>query len=352
MANLMIYGATGYTGQLCVEHAVETGLRPVIAGRSEASTSKIATPLGLEFRAFDLADPSRIAKALDGIDAVLHCAGPFRNTAAPMVQGCLNAGCHYLDITGEPDVFISHLARDGEARDKGVMILPGAGFDVVPTDCVSAMLKAALPEVTEITLGFAGMTQPSRGSLRTVLNDVGDPPMLLRGGDLQPFPDASTIRMDFGDGPEEAFATTWGDLITAPVSTGVENIAVYMVPPVSAKPLLKMPQWGKNLLGSRLGQKVLNWYIDRQPAGPDADNLATGRARIFGRAEAPDGNTVDCLIETPEAYALTAISAIELLRRAGESAQPGFQTPSKFAGAEFVLELPGVRRLAEEAAKG
>src|SRR5207237_1168186 len=79
--------------------------------------------------------------ALDAIDLrdvalVLHCAGPFIHTSRPMVEACVKAGAHYLDITGEIAVFESILNRD----EQHVTLLPGVGFDVVPTDCLGAML--------------------------------------------------------------------------------------------------------------------------------------------------------------------------------------------------------------------
>lgn len=342
----MIYGATGYTGKLCAEEAVKRGLQPILAGRSEDSLRKIADPLGLQIRAFGLGNPVEIVDGLQGVDAVLHCAGPFLNTAAPMVLGCIKAGCHYLDITGEPDVFADHVAIGAEAQANGVMVLPGCGFDVVPTDSTAAMLVKEMPDATEIILAFAGLTQPSRGSLRTVLKDVAKPQMCTKDGKMQPFTNAAAIKIDFGNGLEKAVPNTWGDLVTAPVSTGVGNVAVYFVPPASAKPLLAMPQFVKQMLATGAGQAMLNWYIDRKPAGPDADELSSGRARVFGRATNANGDVVESLIETPEAYALTAISAVELLSRAGTNAVPGFQTPSLFAGADFVLTLPGVRKLA------
>ena len=141
----MVYGANGYTGRMVVAEAVKRGLRPVLAGRNSAELQAIAAPHDLPVRVFGLDEAGSVRAALDGMKLVLHCAGPFSATAAPMLEGCLAAGAHYLDITGEIDVFAHCHAQEARARDAGIVVLPGSGFDVVPTDCMAAMLKRDLP---------------------------------------------------------------------------------------------------------------------------------------------------------------------------------------------------------------
>ena len=122
----MIYGANGYTGELVARLAVARGERPVLAGRNAAAVGAL----------------------LEEVDAVAHCAGPFVWTAKPMVDACLATGTHYVDVTGEPDVFEAVLARDAEAAAAGITLLTGGGFDVVPTDCLAGLLAAELPDAT------------------------------------------------------------------------------------------------------------------------------------------------------------------------------------------------------------
>ena len=111
----LIYGANGYSGALIACEAQARGLRPILAGRS-AAVQALATELGLEARSFALDQPAAVRAGLEGVALVLHCAGPFSATSAPMVAACLAAGSHYLDITGEIDVFEALAARDGEAK--------------------------------------------------------------------------------------------------------------------------------------------------------------------------------------------------------------------------------------------
>jgi short subunit dehydrogenase-like uncharacterized protein len=131
---LLIYGAYGYTGRLVVSEARAAGLRPVLAGRDASALAAMAGPLGLDHRATSLDDQGGLDTALEGARVVLHCAGPFVQTSRAMVDACLRRGVHYLDVTGELAVFEAIAARDAEARACGVTLLPGVGFDVVPSD--------------------------------------------------------------------------------------------------------------------------------------------------------------------------------------------------------------------------
>ena len=160
----MIYGANGYTGKLVVEEAVRRGLRPVLAGRSAQALQALAAPHGLPVRAFGLDDAQALRTGLNGIGLVLHCAGPFSSTCAPMLEACLDVGAHYLDITGEIDVFAHCHAQDARAQQKGIVVIPGSGFDVVPTDCMAAQLKQLLPSATELVLAFEAGGGPSPGT--------------------------------------------------------------------------------------------------------------------------------------------------------------------------------------------
>jgi len=125
----MIYGANGYTGELTAREAVRRGQRPILAGRNAAAIEALARELGCESRVFDLDAPH-----LDGIQAVLHCAGPFSHTSKPMVNACLAAGAHYLDITGEIAVFESVFRRDADAKQRGIVEITPAVMDTARSE--------------------------------------------------------------------------------------------------------------------------------------------------------------------------------------------------------------------------
>ena len=253
----MIYGANGYTGRLIAQEAKQRGLSPILAGRSDA-VATLAQELGFEHRRFDLADRNAVRTGLDGVRLVLHCAGPFSATSAPMLEGCLAAGAHYLDITGEIDVFAHCHAQDVRARERGIVVLPGAGFDVVPTDCLAALLKRELPTATHLVLAFEAGGGPSPGTAKTSVEGLGKGGRARIDGELRRVPLAWKTRSFVRDGqPRTAMTIPWGDVYTAYLSTGIPNVEVYMaVPPATIKRLRRLRLLGP-LLGTGLVQSFL-----------------------------------------------------------------------------------------------
>ena len=162
-ARILIYGATGYTGTLIARHAKDRGLCPILAARHPAKLKSLAESLGFAYRVVQLEDANRLAEALGDIHVVLNVAGPFSATSAPMVDACLRTFTHYLDITGEVPVFEDLYRRDAEARSRRLMIMPGVGFIVVPSDCLAAHVARMLPEAEHLAIGISRSTLLSRG---------------------------------------------------------------------------------------------------------------------------------------------------------------------------------------------
>ncbi|HEX2120838.1 MAG TPA: saccharopine dehydrogenase NADP-binding domain-containing protein, partial [Thermoanaerobaculia bacterium] len=276
----MIYGANGYTGELIAREAVKRGHRPILAGRSAEKIEPLARELQCEARAFDLARPD-----LSGVALVLHCAGPFIATSKPMVRACLDAGAHYVDITGEIAVFEAIMRRHEEAVQRGVTLLPGAGFDVVPTDCLAAMLHQRLPDAHELQLAFyndrGGM---SRGTLKTSLEGLGRGGAIRRDGKIVVVPLVYDVReIPFSVGPKMAMAIPWGDVSTAYHTTGIPNIRVYnAMPPRLIK---KLKRWAPLLRVLRFGpvRRLAQKLVDRRPPGPSETTRARGRIHLWGR---------------------------------------------------------------------
>jgi short subunit dehydrogenase-like uncharacterized protein len=342
----LIYGATGYTGQLIARRAADYGIRPIVAGRNADAVIALARELGLDHRVFGLDDPAAIRRGLDGVTVVLHCAGPFIHTSRPMADACAERGVHYIDITGEIEVIEALARRDADARAAGVMLLPGAGYDVVPSDCLAAHLKARLPSATWLMLGIAGTGRLSRGTASTMVEHAKRGGMVRRGGKLTRVPQGwRTRRIDFGRGGRTAVTIPWGDVATAWYSTGIPNIEVYAAAPRSVRALMRAARY----FGWLLGQPWLKrWQLERirsQPPGPSAEELQRGRSFVWGRVEDDEGRGAESRIAGPNGYQLTAYSALLILQRVlANGAKPGFQTPSKAFGADFVLQIPGVTR--------
>ena len=335
----MIYGANGYTGQLIAELAGQRREAPILAGRSADKVRPLAERLGFPWRAFGLERPD-----LRDVRLVLHCAGPFSATSRPMVDACLAARAHYLDITGEIDVFEAVLERDGEARRQDVVLLPGTGFDVVPSDCLAALLKQRLPSATKLELAFAPIGRSSPGTLKTSVEALPRGGLVRRGGRLVRVPAAHEVReIPFADKRRLAMSVPWGDVATAWRSTRIPDITVFVSAKPSAIRAARLSRLAAPLLALPPVQRYLKSRIERTVRGPDAAERARGGAQFWGCAS--DGaRSVAMTLSLPEGYTFTADAALECARRvlAGQ-VKPGAWTPSLAFGAEFAGTLPGVR---------
>ncbi|HET9275528.1 MAG TPA: saccharopine dehydrogenase NADP-binding domain-containing protein [Gemmatimonadales bacterium] len=344
--SFLLYGASGYTGRLAAEHAVARGLRPVLAGRSREKVEPLARSLGLEWRTFDLGSPSHVRDGIRNVPAVLHAAGPFSATSRPMVDACLEAGIHYIDITGEIDVFEAIAARDAEARDAGVMLLPGAGFDVVPSDCLAAHVRRRLPDATRLRLSFRTTGGISRGTARTSVEGMGRGTRVRRGGRIVELGRTPRATVDFGSGLRPAVGLSWGDVATAWYSTGIPDIEVFFGSSRRLALVAALPRPIKRLLATRVGRGVLATLIEKRMApGPTSAERARTGTVIVAEAWNEGGGHVASRLRTAEAYTLTAWTAVEIARRASSgSAGPGYQTPSTAYGADFILAFEGSAR--------
>lgn len=340
----LIYGANGYTGELITRFAVERGLAPIIAGRNEAAIKELGEKHGLEYRVFSLDETTKLDAALQEVDMVLHCAGPFSITSRPMGEACLRNKKHYTDITGEIAVFEACAAADKKAKDAGIMIMPGVGFDVVPSDCLALHLKNRLPSATDLSLAFYGVGRMSHGTQATMTMNVGKGGAVRRDGKIMPVPAAwRTREIDFGEVTKTGVTIPWGDVSTAFYSTGIPNIEVYTIVPKSALKMMKMSRYLGWLLATSPFQKYLQSKIP--PGGPSDAEREKGKTLLWGKATDPDGNTVESRMQAPEGYTITAIAALNIAEKilAGNFT-PGYQTPARAYGADLVLEIDGVTR--------
>ena len=328
----MIYGANGYTGELAARLARRLGESPVLAGRNGETIRSLASELGLQARVFDLHDPRAVTQQLHGIAAVLHCAGPFSATSRPMLDACIETGTHYLDITGEIAVFEAIFGRDEELRNAGIVAMPGVGMDVVPTDCLAAMLKRRLPSASHLKLAlYWHKARLSPGTTKTMVEGIPEGGKVRINGKITRVPPAWKIdTFPFRD-DLQLMATTipWGDVSTAYHSTSIPNIEVYVA--VTKKQLrgMKMPAAVRWLLGLKPVQAAIKKRIERRIKGPDDSERAHGEVLIYGEASDGKGNRTALRLRTREGYTLTAESAVKsAIRVASGTIEPGARTPT------------------------
>jgi short subunit dehydrogenase-like uncharacterized protein len=344
--NWLIYGANGYTGTLIAEEAVKRGHRPRLSGRNREAVAALAARLQTGSAPCGLGEARALRAVVAGCGVVLHCAGPFSETSPAMVDACLAEGVPYLDITGEIDVFFACHGRSTEAAERGVCLVPGVGFDVVPTDCVAALLKEALPEARSLVLAFEASGGPSVGTAKTSVAGLARGGRVRRGGALVEVPFAFKSRTFVRGGkPRTAMTIPWGDVFTAYITTGIPDIEVYMAASPSSIASARRLNWLRPLLRVGAVTRFLQRRVARSSKPPSADTRARTSAYIWGEAAAPDGRTARIEIETPNGYDLTVTAALGAVERilSRASARPsGYLTPSQLMGSRYVLGLPGV----------
>jgi short subunit dehydrogenase-like uncharacterized protein len=338
----LIYGATGYTGRLVAEDAKRQGLSPILAGRSK-EVSALAAKLGLPSLVFPLSDIAATRRALDGVSVVAHCAGPFAATSAPMIDACMLARTHYVDITGEIDVFVAAQRRHNEASAAGVVVCPGVGFDVIPTDCVAACLTEALPDATHLALGFKAGGTRSPGTARTSVEAMKLGARVRRNGAIVTEPLGYRTRtIDFGTGERLAVSIPWGDVATAYFTTGIANVEVYV--PASPRTVARMRRLDKLRPLLRLApvRALVARVAARNNPGPSKKERDSEKTWVWGEARNDRGEVRTARLTAPNGYRLT-IDGVLMAVRALLVRPPGggYFTPTQLLGARCVERLPG-----------
>jgi short subunit dehydrogenase-like uncharacterized protein len=341
--NWMIYGANGYTGEIAAEQAAEKGRRPLLAGRSEAKVKPIADALKLDYVIFDLANIAATEQALTNVDLVLHCAGPFSATSKPMVDACLKTKTHYLDITGEISVFEAIHGRDADAKQAGVALIPGVGFDIVPSDCLAALLAQELPGATHLEMAFCGEGGASPGTAKTMVEMLGDGGRERINGDIVKIGNGKYQKeIGFSIGKRWCMTIPWGDVSTAFYSTGIANIRIYTGVPkgVATTAKIMSPLMAVTKLGFM--QNFLKSQIEKKVTGPNEKQRLAGSMNLWGKVTNAKGESKEAYLDVAEGYGFTVMASLEVADRIMRGGiKSGSLTPSMAFGGNFVVELAG-----------
>jgi len=348
MKKIMIYGCYGYTGKLIVDLAVKANLPILLAGRDEAKVKEMATAYNLPFQVFAAENETAVAAEIKGFGAVLNCAGPFARTAKAFILACIEEGVHYLDITGEYQVFELAATYNQKAKIAYVMLLPGVGFDVVPSDCLANHLKSLLPDATQLEMVlYTKGGQLSHGTAITVTENLGFQTMIRKGGKLVEVPNGQLMKTISLDGKQlQATAISWGDISTAFQSTHIPDITIYNALPPAVIKSMRFSNYIGFILKNGLVQRYLKNKIKQRPAGPNEEQRANAKTYIWGEVKNAKGETKTAYLQLPEGYTLTAVTAVEIAKQTIEGHfKTGFQTPATAYGKDFIMGFEGVKRV-------
>ena len=344
----LLYGANGYTGQLIAKLAASYNLQPILAGRTEANIKPLADTLQLPYRIVDLNDATALQQLLTDVKLVLHCAGPFADTAKQMIAACLQTGVHYLDINGDIGVFEMLKKYDAPAKEKNIMIMPGVGFDVVPTDCIALQLKNKLPTATHLKLAFASVGGGlSHGTAMTMAGKIGEGGAVRENGKIVRKPlGQKGMWVQFGSTKLFVMSIPWGDISTAYFTTGISNIETYTGIAPKVYRLLKL-QWAFNwLLRTNFIRNIIKKKIKAKPAGPSDEQRKNSNSFVWGEAINGGGETVNAAISCYDGYTLTAHSSLIITKKILEgNFKPGYQTPAFCYGENLIMEVPGTKNI-------
>ncbi len=354
----LLYGANGYTGKLIAKLAATYNLQPVLAGRSEGNIKPLADELQLPYRIVDLNDAEQLQKVLSEVKLVLHAAGPYVYTAKQMIEACLQTGTHYIDINGDISVFEMLKKYDAAAKEKNIMVMPGVGFDVVPTDCIALQLKNKMPTATHLKLAFASIGGGlSHGTATTMAGKIGEGGAVRENGKIVGKPlGQKAMWLNFsahkalgagsGGGTKKIFVMTipWGDISTAYTTTGIPNIEVYTGITEKVYRMLKF-QWVFNwMLRTDFIRNIIKKKIKERPAGPSDEQREKSSSLVWGQVSNATGKTLQACISCYDGYTLTAHSSLLITKKILEgNFKTGYQTPAGCYGENLIMEIPGTK---------
>lgn len=342
MKKWMIYGANGYSGKLIAQHARTQGFDPILAGRNEQSVQALAKELSLDYKVFDLSNTDVVAENLKGIEVVIHCAGPFSSTAEPMIKGCLQSKAHYLDITGEVAVFEMAKSYDQQAKDAGIVICPGVGFDVIPTDCLASQLKDMMPDATHLALGFDSKSGFSPGTAKTSVEGLSKGGRVRKDGEIIQVPLAfKTRKIDFGNGEKLAMTIPWGDVSTAHFSTNIPNIEVYIPASPNLVKKLKRMNYIRPLLGLGFVQNFMKNRIEKSVRGPSEKTRAKLNTYLWGEVKNAKGEVKTLRLECSNGYNLTMTGGVKMVEYVLKTDKSGYQTPTTLVNNQLLKKIEG-----------
>lgn len=345
----LLYGANGYTGELIARYAASFGLQPILAGRNKRALAQLGAELKLPFKVFSLDDKVAMQQALQEVTVVVNAAGPYDFTAKQLVEACIAEGRHYLDLNGDAIIYDMIRTYDKAAKDSGVMLLPGAGYDVVPTDCLALWLKQQMPDAQSLKIAFAILNSAlSRGTAINTVLKLGLPGLVRIDGKLVEEPVGKRgMYVQFPGLQKKLFTMSlpWGDLSTAYVSTGIPNIETYINMNKATWYFLKGQGAYNWLLKTQLVRGIANAIVKRQSPGPDQVTRDKTNTLIWAQVSNAKGATLTANMVVPEAYTLTALTALLITKKVlNKDFKAGYQTPATAYGSDLIMEIQGVKR--------
>ncbi|MDQ4095869.1 MAG: saccharopine dehydrogenase NADP-binding domain-containing protein [Actinomycetota bacterium] len=343
MPDVLLFGATGYTGRLTTQALARRGVDFAIAGRDRSKLERLASENGdPEIRVASVGDVDSLVNALDGVKAMITCVGPFLKLGDTAVQAALEAKCHYIDSTGE-GTFIERLVRghDADARQAGIAMAPALGFDEVPADVTTTLATEGLDN-PDVVLTYALPSAPSRGTAKSVVDIITSAgPWLVDGRrvDVTPGQYARWSPMPSPLGPRYAISFPLAEAQLAPLHLDLNSLRLFVTVGRAQAAALKAMPVTKAILSLPGARAGLEAVIERTISGP-GEKARGARWTILGEARAVDRRR-NVVLSGRDVYGLTA----EMLAAAAvRMSEPDFNEVGVIAPVQAV----GIDRLQKE----
>lgn len=325
MPDIVLFGATGYTGRLTAEALHAQGCDFAIAGRDPEKLKSLAEEVGSpEMRVADSSDIASVRSALSGAKALITCVGPFLKHGWAAVDAAIAEGVSYVDSTGEGTFVDQMIERsDGPARDAGVALAPACGFDESPGDLGIALACEGLTRPA-VTVTYAVPSTPSRGTLRSI------PPIITSTGPFIDEGEQTWLRAGARDrwsplpdpiGPKRAVSFPLALLRLGPLHQQMSSFGTYVSVDNAQWAGLRFGYPFVKAIFSGPSSRLLDKAIARLPEGPD-DRKRSARWTILVEASSEDGWR-NVLLQGSDVYGLTAETLTIAARRAAAGAAEG-----------------------------
>ena len=308
MADILLFGATGYTGRLTAAALQERGASFALAGRNRTKLENLASKTGgPEIHVIPAGDRSALVKALGGCKVLITCVGPFVDHGDLALEAALEAGVHYIDSTGEGTFVAKVIAQDGAALEAGIALAPAMGFDEVPGSVAAALAAEGL-QGPEIDVTYALPRTASTGTIVSALGIITSPgewvedgtSLTIRAGERERW-----APMPAPLGPRRAVSFPLALARLAPLDTKLRSLRTYVT--TGSAERLGM-RFGAPLLGAALrtpAKGLIEAVVRKLPDGPDEAQREGGRWTILAEARSEDGWR-NVAITGSDAYGLTA----------------------------------------------
>jgi short subunit dehydrogenase-like uncharacterized protein len=268
MPDVLLFGATGYTGKLTARALSDRGVSFVVAGRDRSRLEEVARDCRAVSTATASADAEELVDVIEdggGFKVLLTCVGPFHRLGHAAAEAAVRAGVNYIDSTGE-QFFIANLLDDYDARAReiGIAMAPAMAFDEVPAD-VAATLATEDMERPELVLTYALPSQGSAGTAKSALDVISragpwiidGEQILISAGEHErwapmpaPLGPRRAVSFPFGEGRLAPLHLDLADFQTYVTLGGAQRVGLKALPALRAA--LRTPL-GRNLLEGMIG---------------------------------------------------------------------------------------------------